>query len=524
MEIIKAFTDNQYTHNITILGDNNNPLFRASEIADVLEIKSYHSSIDDFNETEKEYRNIKTPGGNQNVIFLTEKGLYKLLFRSRKPIAIEFQNWVCEVIKELRLKGNYDVQQKLEQQNKELEEQKKENEKLKKDLQKKITNTPVIYIYNTDARDTVKESILKIGATEKLHNRIKPYKQTHPYGKVVYTVEIDTSIIGLKIFEDWIHQLLKTHNIRGEMFNIDIDEAKYLIIHTLNTIKLINMSNKELRKTKLFKLVDTETIIVNNLKNPNISTCDASTQVDFEMIDKTYETTDDVNNRFEKYITECCEIDSNAEVSSKNISGQYRLWSKTADKESYLKLNDYLTTKFKPIRMSLQTKSGVVNGFKGIKLKPILYKQKLFTEVEIFVFSNCVFSSDAKVLRNELMDEYLDWKKRNNKDINIRTDTDNLTKYLNECEYILKSNIWAPGGNGIGYYGLNLKTNINYQNKISSTSKKVNKIDKDNNVVDGYITIAKAAEAAGIPPTRMSRSIKNKIEVDGFLYVINSNS
>lgn len=73
MEIIKAFTVNQYTHNITTLGDNNNPLFRASEIADVLEIKSYHSSIDDFNETEKEYHNIKTPGGNQNIIFLTEK-------------------------------------------------------------------------------------------------------------------------------------------------------------------------------------------------------------------------------------------------------------------------------------------------------------------------------------------------------------------------------------------------------------------------------------------------------------------
>ncbi len=55
------------------------------------------------------------PGGLQNVTFLTEKGLYKVLFKSRKPIAEKFQDWVCEVIKELRLKGTYDLQQQLEQ-------------------------------------------------------------------------------------------------------------------------------------------------------------------------------------------------------------------------------------------------------------------------------------------------------------------------------------------------------------------------------------------------------------------------
>lgn len=42
-----------------------------------------------------------TRGGLQDVTFLTEKGLYKILFKSRKPIAEKFQNWVCDVVKEL---------------------------------------------------------------------------------------------------------------------------------------------------------------------------------------------------------------------------------------------------------------------------------------------------------------------------------------------------------------------------------------------------------------------------------------
>ena len=50
-------------------------------------------SITDFDESEK--RAVSTTdstGRMQEVTFLTEKGLYKVLFRSRKPIAQKFQN------------------------------------------------------------------------------------------------------------------------------------------------------------------------------------------------------------------------------------------------------------------------------------------------------------------------------------------------------------------------------------------------------------------------------------------------
>ena len=48
-------------------------------------------------------------GGAQNTMFLTELGLYKVLGRSRKPIANIFQNWIIEVIKEIRKNGMYQL-------------------------------------------------------------------------------------------------------------------------------------------------------------------------------------------------------------------------------------------------------------------------------------------------------------------------------------------------------------------------------------------------------------------------------
>ncbi len=50
----------------------------------------------------------KTPGGVQETVFVNEAGVYKLIFRSDKPKAEEFANWVCaEVLPQIRKHGFY---------------------------------------------------------------------------------------------------------------------------------------------------------------------------------------------------------------------------------------------------------------------------------------------------------------------------------------------------------------------------------------------------------------------------------
>ena len=127
MEIVRAFNDNNLHTEIIIKGTKSDPLFRASDIGVILEISAIRSVIRDFNENEKVVHTMHTLGGSQEVSFLTEKGLYKVLFKSRKPIAEKFQNWVCEVIKEIRLNGLYDLQKEVEKQKLHLSELKDKN-------------------------------------------------------------------------------------------------------------------------------------------------------------------------------------------------------------------------------------------------------------------------------------------------------------------------------------------------------------------------------------------------------------
>lgn len=49
----------------------------------------------------------RPPGGNQQVWFLTEDGLYEVLMQSRKPIAKEFKKGVKEILKTIRKTGGY---------------------------------------------------------------------------------------------------------------------------------------------------------------------------------------------------------------------------------------------------------------------------------------------------------------------------------------------------------------------------------------------------------------------------------
>ena len=115
MEVVKAFTTNDMHTEIVIKGTINEPLFRASDIGEILEISNIRSSIQAFDDTERRVDTMDTSTGPKQVTFLTEKGLYKVLFKSRKPIAEKFQNWVCDVIKEIRLTGTYNLEKQLEE-------------------------------------------------------------------------------------------------------------------------------------------------------------------------------------------------------------------------------------------------------------------------------------------------------------------------------------------------------------------------------------------------------------------------
>ena len=116
MDLLQTFIFNDSKHNVRVVRNNDDePMFCASDVGKVLGIKYIRSSIEDFDEDEKGVCTIHTLGGDQNVTFLTEQGMYKLIMRSRKPIAKPFQKWVFKVIKDIQKNGRYEMQKELDE-------------------------------------------------------------------------------------------------------------------------------------------------------------------------------------------------------------------------------------------------------------------------------------------------------------------------------------------------------------------------------------------------------------------------
>jgi len=84
--------------------------FVAKDVAHILDIKNYRDAINDFPDDEKGVFTTDTLGGPQEFVTLSEPGLYRMIFQSRKPEAEAMKRWVFhEVLPSIRRTGSYGV-------------------------------------------------------------------------------------------------------------------------------------------------------------------------------------------------------------------------------------------------------------------------------------------------------------------------------------------------------------------------------------------------------------------------------
>jgi len=291
MEVVKAFNSNSLHTEIVIKGTCEEPLFRANDIGEVLEMSNIRAHIQHFNESEKVVNTIDTLGGSQQVTFLTEKGLYKVLFKSRKPIAEKFQNWVCEVIKEIRLNGVYDLQKQLEKQkmeiqllenikNKEMEEKitkEKELEKEKLLLTQYANIGSIVYLIKVKTNEDG-TYILKLGESrDGITGRYNECKQKHKNILLLNCFQVDKS----RNFERF---LLAHKDInQNRVFNLQGHESEkeLILIGTNLTYKMLlkiiedNIDNYKYKVNELLlenkllkeKINSNQTVIQTNSNN-----------------------------------------------------------------------------------------------------------------------------------------------------------------------------------------------------------------------------------------------------------------
>ncbi|RYM96109.1 phage antirepressor [Bifidobacterium animalis] len=103
---------------VRVLTDKqNDPWFIAKDICDVLELGNVGEAVRGLDDDEK--TNISNPDvwnqPGRAPLIVSEAGFYKLVLRSRKPVAKEFQRWVThEVLPSIREHGAYMTQQTIE--------------------------------------------------------------------------------------------------------------------------------------------------------------------------------------------------------------------------------------------------------------------------------------------------------------------------------------------------------------------------------------------------------------------------
>ena len=94
----------------TAIKDNGDVYFCLTDVADVLEISNANPSRFSLDEAGVHKMYISYPSGSKQVTFVNEPNLYRVIFRSNKAEARQFQDWVFnEVLPTIRKTGSYNT-------------------------------------------------------------------------------------------------------------------------------------------------------------------------------------------------------------------------------------------------------------------------------------------------------------------------------------------------------------------------------------------------------------------------------
>ena len=245
----------QFQHlNIKVYGTFEKPLFKAKDIGDLLGIKNVKDAIKNYNDKQKSGVVLTDPHGrSQETNMLTEQGLYKMLMKSRKPIAEQFQDWVCEVIEEIRLNSTKNLKKQLSYYKELTFEQVNLNE--------------TSYVFSTDI-----DGVYKIGKTDKPTAKKRAQQlQTACVEEIQILYEYHTC--NSLLLEKTVHYILERYrcNSNREHFRCKLDYIKMIINLVGKVINTCKSSYQTITYDQLKEKIEMDIpIIVNtneNIKN-----------------------------------------------------------------------------------------------------------------------------------------------------------------------------------------------------------------------------------------------------------------
>ncbi len=505
---------------------------------------------------------VKQNGGqNKQTILLTIKCFKSLCLKAQTKKASEIHEYymkleevlqeiVEEETDELRLQLEKKETIILEKETIILEIKQSSNKEKQKAVEQAIVvqfplNTECIYFGTIDNTNEAGEKLIKFGHTNDLSTRLSDHKKYNNFILVnAFRVQNKVEIENLIKQHQKIKRQIRSIELNGknkteiiaydDSFTIEklskhIKDIIHSKTYSIDNFNRIMKENEDLQienriLTQQVKtnesLIEKQAIEINQLKETlekREKIIETTKQDTVSVYQNVLLPEDELNKKFNDFVSSICMVRPDVEELSVNIEGRYRLWSQVKPtKEVFHALKNYLDTRFKPKRVQGN------HGYLGIKLNTVDYiKQKENSTVETFIFQVCTFSDCGKILNSVLLREYQKWKVSVDKELSDN-DIKEIKEYLNSSPYALKATVWTDEGNNEGYYGLSLKQYDIKPKLISSTGKNVFKREKDTNqLLATWTTILKASEAENMSAAKMSRCVKNNNVINDYYYSSN---
>ena len=541
MDIVKIF-DGETVH---IVSQDDEVFFRAGHVAKVLGISNVHDSMISIFSKEvgdvTDYRvSMKHDDAGQSITYLTEKGLYALLWRSRKDIAAKFRDWVYEVLKDIRRNGNHALKQHVA-----------ELEGERNALQYKLRPTATyLYAFKTDRHADDDDCEVKFGMSDDVDARQANFLTVAPHAMQIVAERVPKQhartaekkimlqllrmtgkVVNSEVYRSSVEEAKATVRIVSDLVNLYADQTKDGVTRRLQVLGcLVAVLNERLHDgstTGSPQLVASElTEIRKHLQNlsekQDLSRHESDTISESQPVSP-----DDETNEvelpaydFDRFICECCDIGDDLRDDSVTIVGRHRLWAGFTNQEVKFKIHAYLKKKFVPVKF---TESGRNHhGFQGVRVKrQEMAMSSIPTQSERFLQETCTYCPASRLYDCDITSKFTEWRQAQDKDYTSSdAELREVHKYLNS--HFLRATLWIPerGHAADGYYGICVQGDEErfFTKMPPTTACIIVGVDPTTGIIQReWSSVSDAAAALGISTSSVSRSAKNRKLRDGLL-------
>lgn len=322
---------------IKMVGTFEDPYFCGKDVADALGYKAGQQTISErvdkedkksLNDLEKifsaqgslvhrisvywPFQEKLNAGKEGKAVYLSEQGVYELTSSSQLPIGKQFKKWLFAVLKEIRITGQFKLQQELQQKNDELHKQERFTNKLRDMVitMKARQKDQIIYIATTNAY--AKQNRFKVGGVKSrahLKTRLATYNSGRPVGDKMYYAFI-TETTDYHHLEQRISKILGDHKDtnEAEMFNVHYDSLQPLIEYLADRFDEEIQHHRKLFENLIKETIEKvptipEPIILNGAEFRRIKDGEVvlTQKIDFDAMDNEARK-DFVTNLFEQFL------------------------------------------------------------------------------------------------------------------------------------------------------------------------------------------------------------------------------